>query len=105
MVVEHSVGEVPLVTTVTSTISIVSFGASTSFVGNSLAGERSALDFDERSSFSVCRFIMRTLVSLAVMYEIAGLEEMPRAPLLRTPNLFPYDGLFEYNLLYDEGIA
>lgn len=82
-------GDVPLVTTVTSTISIVSFGEGTSIVDTSLAGDGSALDFDDRSSFSVCRFIMRTLVSLAVMYDIAGLEEMPRPVLARTPNLFP----------------
>lgn len=108
--VEHSVGEVPLVTTVTSTISGFLVGVNTSaggksisFDGTSLAGERSALDFDDRSSFSVCRFIMRTLESLAVIYEMAGLEEIPRPLLARTPNLFPYDGLLEYNLLYVEG--
>lgn len=95
----------PLVTTVTSTISAVPFGddttlgvASTLIGDDSLAGERSTLDFNDRSS--VLRLVIRALVSLAVIYDIAGLGEMPREAVLRTPNLLPYDdGLFEYNLL------
>lgn len=105
MVVEHNVGDVPLVTTVTSTIFIISFEIGISTAAESISfAALSALDFGDWSTFSDCRrFVMRTLESLAVIYDIAGLDEIGRLPLPRTLNLFPYDELLVYNLLYDDG--